>query len=115
MSQKENKYISPKLIEYYKSYSWPGNIRQLLGHLNKKMKLSKGRKIELNSYDEDLFLHEDFRTQVGNSFLTLEQIKTEYVYKVYLYTDKNYSKSAKVLGISSNTVKTLIKHRLFGK
>jgi DNA-binding NtrC family response regulator len=114
ISLKENKFISPKLIEYYKTYSWPGNIRQLLGHLNKKIKLSKGRKVELDKYDEDLFLYEDFSAQVENSFLTLEEIKTEYVYKVYLYSGKNYSRSAKVLGVSSNTVKSImgkIKHR----
>jgi len=108
LSEKENKFISPKLIEYYKNFSWPGNIRQLLGHLNKKIKLAKGRKIELDHYDEDLFLHEDFRSQVENSFLTLEQIKTQYAYKVYLYTGKNFTKSAQILGISSNTVKVLI-------
>ncbi|TDJ07627.1 MAG: sigma-54 factor interaction domain-containing protein [Deltaproteobacteria bacterium] len=108
LSLKENKYISPKLIEYYKKYSWPGNIRQLLGHLNKKIKLSKGRKIEHDHYDEELFLHEDFRSQVEDSFLTLEQIKIQYVYKVYLYMGKNYARSAQTLGISANTVKALV-------
>ena len=28
-------YFSPKLYEFYKSLPWPGNIRQLVGHLQK--------------------------------------------------------------------------------
>jgi len=109
LSQKEDKYISPKLIDYYKGLSWPGNIRQLLGHLNKKIKLARGRKIELDHFDEDLFLHEDFKSQVEDSFLTLEQVKSQYVQKVYLYTEKNITLSAKILGISNNTVKAILK------
>lgn len=109
LTQKENKFISPKLIEHYKNFCWPGNIRQLLGHLNKKIKLAKGRKIELDHFDEDLFLHEDFKSQVDQSFLTLEQIKGQYVQKVYLYTGNNYAKSAEILGVSANTVKAFIK------
>ncbi|RLA63908.1 MAG: hypothetical protein DRQ88_01335 [Epsilonproteobacteria bacterium] len=109
LSFKENKFISPKLIEYYKTFSWPGNIRQLLGHLNKKMKLAKGRKIEMDHFDEDLFLHEDFKSQVGPSFLTLDQVKMEYIHKVYLYTGKNFTRSAEILGVSANTVKSSMK------
>ena len=34
--QKYNLNCCPRLLDYYKTLNWPGNIRQLLGHLEKK-------------------------------------------------------------------------------
>lgn len=41
----KDKFISidRRLIDFYKNYSWPGNIRQLLHHLEKKYIFNKKR------------------------------------------------------------------------
>lgn len=107
-SLNKNIYFSPKLIEFYKKLNWPGNIRQFLGHLEKKAALVKGNKLEFNHLDEEL-LEDEFGILTSESdFLPLEDLKFRYVFKVFNYFDGNFSKCSKVLGISANTVKVLV-------
>jgi transcriptional regulator with PAS, ATPase and Fis domain len=112
-SLNRNIFISPKLIEFYKKLSWPGNIRQLLGHLEKKAALIKGNKMEFNHFDEEL-LEDDssvFNPEAG--FVSLDDLKFQYVNKVFHYFNGNFTKSSKVLGISANTVKVLVNQYQF--
>ncbi len=112
-SLNRNIFISPKLIEFYKKLNWPGNIRQLLGHLEKKAALIKGNKMEFNHLDEELLEEESgvFNPELG--FLPLDDLKFQYVYKVFHYFDGNFTKCSKVLGISANTVKVLVNQYQF--
>jgi transcriptional regulator of acetoin/glycerol metabolism len=108
-SLNKNIFISPRLIEFYKGLSWPGNIRQLLGHLEKKLALVKGNKMEFNHLDEDLIDESVEKTWIPEQgFLPLKDLKYQYVYKVFNYFNGNAVKSSKVLGISSNTVRDLV-------
>jgi DNA-binding NtrC family response regulator len=107
-SLNRNIFISPRLIEFYKKLSWPGNIRQLLGHLEKKVALIKGNKMEFNHLDEEL-IDEGYDIWLPEQgFLTLKDLKYQYVYKVFNYFNGNAIKCSKVLGISSNTVRDLV-------
>ncbi len=107
-SLSKNIFISPRLLEFYKKLNWPGNIRQLLGHLEKKAAIIKGHKMEFNNLDEEL-IEENLDSIIPEQvFLTLEDFKYQYVYKVFNYFQGNINQSSKVLGISGNTVRSLI-------
>ena len=100
------------LIKYYQDCQWPGNIRQLLSHLNKKKILSLGKKIILDHLDYDLLKD---KGEVGgfeaHQLKPLEEIKMDYCLNVYMKTDKNYARASKLLDISPNTLKSLLLNR----
>ena len=107
-----NVSISRETMAFYEEQSWPGNLRQLKGHLDKKKILSNGKKFNLEKEDYELL--EDVSTQANFSLegvKTLEQIKRDYCLNVYQRMNKNIKRSAKVLDISPNTMKVLIKKK----
>jgi len=104
--------ISEELIDYYRQCPWPGNIRQLTSHLQKKKILSNGKKIVLDSVDHDLL--NDKAEALGfetHQLKTLEEIKMDYCLNVYMKADKNFMKASKFLDISPNTLKALLANR----
>ena len=107
-----NVNIPSELIAFYEDQTWPGNLRQLKGHLDKKKVLSNGKKFSLDQVDYDLL--EDALSQTttnAEGVKTLEQIKRDYCLSIYQKLNKNLKRSAKVLDIIPNTMKVLIKKR----
>jgi transcriptional regulator of acetoin/glycerol metabolism len=107
-----NVSISQEVIAFYEEQSWPGNLRQLKGHLDKKKILSNGKKFNLEKEDYDLL--EDISSQTHfnlEGVKTLDQIKRDYCLSVYQRMNKNLKRSAQVLDISPNTMKVLIRKR----
>ena len=104
--------ISDDLVKYYQECPWPGNIRQLLSHLNKKKIISLGKKIILDHLDHDLLNDKvdalGFETY---QLKTLEEIKMDYCLNVFMKANKNYVMAAKLLDISPNTLKALLMNR----
>src|SRR5690606_7636142 len=43
-----------RLLDFYKTLAWPGNLRQLYGHLEKKMVFSRISKLDFDELDEEL-------------------------------------------------------------
>jgi transcriptional regulator with PAS, ATPase and Fis domain len=100
------------LIKFYQECPWPGNIRQLLSHLNKKLIFSNGKKLILDNFDHDL-LH-DKADALGfetHQLKTLEEIKMDYCLNVFMKIDKNFVRAARLLDISPNTLKALLNNR----
>ena len=104
--------ISNHLVEFYKTLPWPGNIRQLLGHLKKKMLYAKGQRLEFDSLDEllavessdlsELTFSSDERTR------TLEDMKYEYVKSMYFKCGQNAAMTARKLAITPRSVKNIL-------
>ncbi|MFT6068338.1 MAG: transcriptional regulator of acetoin/glycerol metabolism [Bacteriovoracaceae bacterium] len=107
----EGLYITPQLKEFYRSYGWPGNIRQLLGHLKQKQVLSGGEKIDHCSLDEELSLNiiEEEVLEMDSEVRKLEEVKNMYVMKIYNRFGNNIKRSAKLLGVSPNTVRSVVR------
>ena len=96
-----NKYplkFSQDTLALMQTYDWPGNIRQLISHLKKKKLLSKGKKIEFDSIDQDLVDNEKdfFKTSLSSKpHLTLEEVKKINMRETYVgivsnhFVDKN--------------------------
>ncbi len=108
---KKSLSISLELVNFYKQCKWPGNVRQLLGHLEKKCIMKKGATLDIDIVDEELVSKDfDISTSTNDFKLeTLENIKESYVYKVYLNCNKDILKSAKILDISNSTVREFVK------
>lgn len=104
-------YITPGLKDFYRSYSWPGNIRQLLGHLKQKQVLSGGGKIDHCQLDDELSLNiiEEEALDIDLEVKRLEEIKSLYVMKIYNRFGNNIKRSAKLLGVSPNTVRSVVR------
>jgi transcriptional regulator of acetoin/glycerol metabolism len=101
--------LTYKLREFYKSLPWPGNIRELNAHLNKKVVLSKGRKLDFDDNDDVLIkssseimhLHQD-------ELMSLEHCKKVYARRAYFNCQQNLSQTATKLKISVKTLKALL-------
>lgn len=103
--------LSKRLFDFYMKLEWPGNIRQLNGHLEKKLILANGRKLDFDSRDEELisfFTHEK-RDEDYYEYSTYKELKANYFNKVFTRVSGDYSLAAKRLDVSINTVKNVLK------
>jgi len=93
--------ISPKIIELFMSYDFPGNVRELQHIIERAVILSDSETIEMK-HMPDRFQHDSKpKAQVKkDGFITLAQMKTQYIMEVLKATNGNKSKAAEVLGIS---------------
>lgn len=104
--------LCDELIGFYQECSWPGNIRQLISHLNKKRILSQGKKIIVDHIDYDLLSDRMDVLFLGDQQnKSLEEVKMDYCLNIFLKNNKNITKSAKILSISPNTLKSLLTNR----
>jgi hypothetical protein len=101
--------VGDELIQFYSTCVWPGNIRQLNSHLLKKKIFSNGKKFIIDETDQEL-LSDNLNVKRLNpaEILTLEKMKINYCYDVYLKADKNIAKTAKILEMSQNTLKVYL-------
>jgi transcriptional regulator of acetoin/glycerol metabolism len=103
--------FSKKLIEFYTSLLWPGNFRQLKGHLERKVVLSSNNKIDFDYTDEELICQSSELKKLADpdeAYSTLAEIKNHHALKVFLHCDKNYTKASRILGISSRSLRGFI-------
>lgn len=102
--------ISEDLIDFYEQCLWPGNIRQLNSHLYKKRILANGKKLMIDKSDYDLLQEKaSLDGYESNQIRSLEMVKLNYCLNVFNKMNKNYSKSAKLLSISPNTLKAILR------
>lgn len=110
---KNNISISEKLIEFYQSLPWPGNYRQLKGHLERKQILGNSSKISFDENDEHLLEQSSELIGINNEpsggGATLNEVKVSYVMKVYYQCEKNYTHAAGKLGISTRSLRNIVK------
>ena len=107
----ENKVsISQKLLEFYQTLPWPGNIRQLKGHLDKKSIITNSMKLDFDELDDELLTHSSSLFSIENETkqMTLEELKIGYAKKIYFQCNKNITLASKKLGVSPKVLKRLI-------
>lgn len=102
--------FTTKLIEFYKTLPWPGNIRQLKGHLDKKAVISNTMKLDFDELDDELLTHSSslFSIDDKSKHMTMEELKVGYAKKVYFQCNKNLTLASKKLGISTKVLKRLV-------
>ncbi len=96
--------IHPKVIDRLKSYSWPGNIRELQHTIERAVILCEDDTI--TSCDLNLNLHHPFHEE---ETLTLEEMEKRMIAMELKKNSQSLSLTARNLGISRTTLYTKIK------
>jgi DNA-binding NtrC family response regulator len=100
--------LSAAAIDVLKSYSWPGNVRQLENVLERSAMLVRGEEVGVDDLPEEIrrtseksgpVLSKDIET--GPDLETLEKA---YIYYTLYQTGWNKSKAARILGIDLSTL-----------
>jgi DNA-binding NtrC family response regulator len=99
--------LDENCIQALKSYSWPGNIRELRNVIERAVLLSDQKTITIND------LHFDGHTQVGSPFLdsrlTLLELEKQHIERVLQEERGRVEKAAKRLGIPRSSLYQKIK------
>lgn len=102
--------FTSRVTEFYETLAWPGNLRQLLGHLEKKKILSKSAKLDFDYLDEELLLQSSDLMSLNDSFdlIPMQEMKCEYAKKVLAKCEGSVALASKKLQINEKTFKGLI-------
>ncbi len=102
-----DKYFSAAAMELLKSYSWPGNVRQLENLLERTVMLAHGDIIDSEDLPEEIRNANNTAT-VGEPGIAvgpdLEVMEKAYIYYTLAQTGWNKSQTAKILGIDLSTL-----------
>ncbi len=105
----KNVVIPQKIIEFYSTLPWPGNYRQLRGHLDKKLILMNGRKMDFDESDNNMVtLSSDLFDINKEQVVTMKDLKLNYAKKIYFECDENLTRASKLLGISPRSLRTFL-------
>ena len=98
--------LSSEVIKLFSTYSWPGNIRQLVSVLQISEIMSDGQSIQLIDLPDDFILEvEEDQHQIEEETNNAVPIdKQENWLAVFEANEKNVSRTAKALNISRNTL-----------
>jgi two-component system response regulator AtoC len=99
-NQKEVFEFSPEAMEFLLRYDWPGNVRELENAIERAVILAKGSLIEVADLP-----HEGL--SLANSALlgkSLKEMEKDHILNVLCETGGNYSKAARILGITRMTL-----------
>lgn len=102
--------LSERLKEFYQSLAWPGNLRQLLGHLEKKKILSRSLKLDFDELDEELLLQSSDLTALpsGEAEVSMEECKLRHLRSTLAHCEGNVARTAKRLRLTEKTVRNLM-------
>lgn len=102
--------MTVRLTEFYETLAWPGNLRQLFGHLEKKKILSRSTRLDFDHADEELLLESSDLTMLATQteIISLDQHKRDYVKKAFSVCEGNVAMTARKLQINERTVRNLI-------
>ena len=97
--KKECLKLEPLAIDRLRSYSWPGNIRELQHTIEKAVILCDGNTISTG----DLYLNLANQVQSDES-ITLDEIEKRYILKEFKKNSQSLTLVAQNLGISRTTL-----------
>lgn len=106
--------IKKNLIDFYFSLPWPGNYRQLEGHLHTKLVMAKGNKLDFDELDERLLVQSSELFEMNSQLNppSLGEVKNAYIKKVFYESQSNYQVAAKKLKVSSRSIRNIIGEKL---
>lgn len=94
--------ISKEFMDILKSYSWPGNIREMKNVIERAIILSDTYTLTPNLLPKEFF--EGSNKLDLSDGLSLEQLEKKYILQIYNETNQNKTLTAKKLGIGSATL-----------
>lgn len=96
-----------RLVEFYKKLDWPGNFRQLKGHLDKKRVVDQSRFLKFSKVDEELS-HRQFTLPTTN-IASLKSVKDNYIISVFHKLGNNINRTAELLEVSKTLIRSILK------
>lgn len=102
--------LSQRLNDFYETLAWPGNLRQLFGHLDKKKVLSRSIKLDFDILDEELMLQSSDLMSLSEpgTLISMQELKEDYVKKAYSLCEGNLSLTARKLQVTEKTIKSIL-------
>ena len=94
--------FSPAVIDSFKRYPWPGNIRELRNVIERAVILASGEFIEVSDLPEQFGAGISMAVAVGSK-VSLEEIETEHIRRI-LGSSRNLDEAARTLGIDPATL-----------
>lgn len=96
--------IDPPVLEYLKTLSWPGNIRELANVIQHMMTFCTGKKLSLNDLPPSLFPRGKEEKEIIKGEINLphlvSDLEKKWIIKKLEESDWNKEKSRKLLGIT---------------
>jgi two-component system response regulator HydG len=107
-SSKKISDFTPEAMEFLRSYSFPGNVRELENIVERAIILERGPQITPESLPQSMKLFQ-IETLDPAKIRTIEEMNRDYVLKVLEHYGGNRSKAAEVLGISRTSLWRILK------
>ena len=100
------KTISDEAMDMLRSYSWPGNVRQLENLLERTVMLARGNIINVDDFPEEIKLAVPTKNKTENIAVgpDLEMMEKAYIFYTLAQTGWNKTQAAKILGIDLSTL-----------
>lgn len=104
-NQKEITGFSPDAIDFLLKYDWPGNVRELENAIERAVILAKNTSIEVTDLPQQNLISAGLAPQGG----MLREVEKNHILGVLTQSRRNYSKAARLLGISRATLYNKVK------
>lgn len=104
--------VSARLQDFYMTLPWPGNVRQLLGHLSAKRIRSRTRKLDFDEHDEALLVMSSDLSAPGfpdGEVRLMEDIKRDYALWALRKCQGEMNSAARRLGVNRKTLRTWVR------
>jgi len=107
--------ISPEAEKAFLQYDWPGNVRELRNIVERTVLLETGNTIALETLPADLLMKPatlsplNLDIEIPDSGLPLEQVERFLLTKTLEKCNHNHAQAAKILLISRDTLRSLMK------
>jgi transcriptional regulator with PAS, ATPase and Fis domain len=105
----ESPTFSRQALRSLRSYKWPGNVRELRNLCERLSILLAGRVIEPENLPHEFALQKDISTtaiefKLPEAGVQLDELEANIIHQALARTNGNRSKSARLLGISRDTL-----------
>lgn len=105
----KNVTVAERLIDFYQTLPWPGNVRQLRGHLAAKVARSSTRKLDFDLWDEKLLvLSSDLAglREEHRPVRRMEAVKREYARYAFARCGRDLARTARELAVNTKTLRS---------
>jgi len=102
----EDKKVDPSVIEAFRKYPWPGNVRQLENILERAILYAMSSdNIALNDITFESEVSDHTNLQIDDEGLSIPEMEKRLIFQTLKKTKNNRTEAAKILGVSTRTLR----------